>query len=334
MIKVSVIVPVYKVPLKYLRACLDSLTAQTLQECEFIVVSDGAPEAECAICAEYAGKDSRLKFFRREHAGVSATRNYGIEQTQGEYITFVDADDTLFSKNILYHAHKTSKKNNSEISLFSWIQNNEIPQIIWDHDIANLSSHEIRICLEQNIHIKNPTFSAVMGAKLYKRDFIIKNKILFNEQCVIGEDRIFNFKAFSLASRIAYSQAIFYNYVINRESATQKPRPDIIPTCLNYIEELGKISEKSFTPLIGLETITMFFSSWETFYMHDLKKENFFQRMHDLCTYAKSSKFQKLVTEIDTSNLSLIAKIESLLLQHKITFWIYLHGFKHLIMGS
>ena len=239
MIKVSVIVPVYKVPLKYLRACLDSLTAQTLQECEFIVVSDGAPEAECAICAEYAGKDSRLKFFRREHAGVSATRNYGIEKAQGEYITFVDADDTLFSKNILYHAHKTSKKNNSEISLFSWIPNNEVPQIIWDHDIANLSSHEIRICLEQNIHIKNPTFSAVMGAKLYKRDFIIKNKILFNEQCVIGEDRIFNFKAFSLASRISYSQAIFYNYVINRESATQKPRPDIIPTCLNYIEELG-----------------------------------------------------------------------------------------------
>ena len=82
MIKVSVIVPVYKVPLKYLRACLDSLTAQTLQECEFIVVSDGAPEAECAICAEYAGKDSRLKFFRREHAGVSATRNYGIEKAQ------------------------------------------------------------------------------------------------------------------------------------------------------------------------------------------------------------------------------------------------------------
>ena len=92
-IKVSVVVPVYKVPLEYLRVCLDSLAAQTLQECEFIVVSDGAPEAECSICEEYANKDSRFKYFRREHAGVSVTRNFGIEQAQGEYISFVDSDD-------------------------------------------------------------------------------------------------------------------------------------------------------------------------------------------------------------------------------------------------
>lgn len=52
--KVSIIVPIYKVPLEYLRACLDSLAAQTVQECEFVVVSDGAPEAECSVCEEYA----------------------------------------------------------------------------------------------------------------------------------------------------------------------------------------------------------------------------------------------------------------------------------------
>ena len=56
MIKVSVIVPVYKVPLEYLRGCLESLAAQTLQECEFLIVSDGAPEAECSICDKYTTK--------------------------------------------------------------------------------------------------------------------------------------------------------------------------------------------------------------------------------------------------------------------------------------
>lgn len=331
-LKVSVIIPVYKVPLEYLRACLDSLTAQTLQECEFVIVSDGAPEAECSICEEYTQKDVRFKFFKQKHAGVSATRNFGINQVQGEYITFVDADDTLFSKNVLYEAYKISQNNNSEISLFSWIQNNKIHQILWDHDIANLSSHEIKICLEQNIHIQNSFFSAVMGAKLYKRDFIIKNKILFNEQCVIGEDRVFNFKAFSFASRISFSQTIFYNYVINRESATQKTRPDIFSACLNYIDELRKISEKQFSSLIGLEAISMFFSSWGKYYMRNLKKENFSPRMHDLCALAKSSKFQKLIENVDISKLSLLAKIETFLLQHKITFWIYLHGFKCLFM--
>ena len=66
-IKVSVVIPIYNV-LPYLRTCLDSLTAQTIQESEFIMVSDGASEEECSICNEYVAKDSRFKFFRREHA--------------------------------------------------------------------------------------------------------------------------------------------------------------------------------------------------------------------------------------------------------------------------
>ena len=92
---VSIIVPIYKVPLEYLRACLSSLTAQTMQECEFILVSDGASKAECSVCEEYTVKDSRFKFFDQEHAGVSVARNYGIDQAQGEFITFVDADDWI-----------------------------------------------------------------------------------------------------------------------------------------------------------------------------------------------------------------------------------------------
>ena len=60
-VKISVIVPIYIVPPEYLRACLDSLAAQTLQECEFIMVSDGAPDAENQICEEYTQKDFRLQ---------------------------------------------------------------------------------------------------------------------------------------------------------------------------------------------------------------------------------------------------------------------------------
>ena len=65
---ISVIVPVYKVPLDYLRVCLESLFAQTLQESEFIIISDGASEAECSICEEYARKDSRFKFFKNAYS--------------------------------------------------------------------------------------------------------------------------------------------------------------------------------------------------------------------------------------------------------------------------
>ena len=122
MIKVSVIVALYKVPQDYLRDCLDSLIAQNSQDCEFIVVSDGAPDKECSICEEYTKKDSRIKFFKREHAGVSATRNFGIEQAQGEYITFVDSDDWIEDS---YTSTISSFKNSPDIVFFQFNYYNE-----------------------------------------------------------------------------------------------------------------------------------------------------------------------------------------------------------------
>ena len=119
-IKVSVILPVYKVPLEYLRDCLDSLIAQTLRECEFIMVSDGAPEAECSVCEEYVARDSRFKFFKCEHAGVSVARNFGINQAQGEYTSFVDSDD-LVSPEIFQKAYDFSKKENSDIVFWNML---------------------------------------------------------------------------------------------------------------------------------------------------------------------------------------------------------------------
>ena len=108
MINVSVIIPVYKVPLEYLRACFDSLVAQTMQESEFIVVSDGAPEAETFVCEEYVAKDSRFKLFKCVHAGVSAARNYGMEAASGEYVAFVDSDDAVV-KNFCEIIYESSK---------------------------------------------------------------------------------------------------------------------------------------------------------------------------------------------------------------------------------
>ena len=117
-IKVSVIVPVYNV-LEYLRTCLDSLVAQTMCECEFIVVSDGASEAECSICEEYVAKDSRFKFFRRNHGGLAAVKNFGMTQAQGEYISFVDSDDWI-APDILKDAYELSRKTNSDVTFWNY----------------------------------------------------------------------------------------------------------------------------------------------------------------------------------------------------------------------
>lgn len=94
--KISVIVPVYKVE-KYLRACIDSILAQTFTDFELILIDDGSPDNCGAICDEYAEKDARIRVFHKENGGVSSARNLGIERSRGEWIAFVDSDDWVES---------------------------------------------------------------------------------------------------------------------------------------------------------------------------------------------------------------------------------------------
>lgn len=91
---ISVIVPVFNVE-KYLRPCLDSILVQTYSNIEIILVDDGSSDSSGHICDEYAGKDSRVKVLHKENGGVSKARNSGIGVAQGEYLSFIDGDDTV-----------------------------------------------------------------------------------------------------------------------------------------------------------------------------------------------------------------------------------------------
>ena len=92
--KISVIVPVYNVE-TYLRSCVDSILASTYTDFELILIDDGSTDSTGAMCDEYASHDSRVHVIHQDKKGVSIARNSGIEQSSGEYVSFVDADDVV-----------------------------------------------------------------------------------------------------------------------------------------------------------------------------------------------------------------------------------------------
>lgn len=89
---ISVIVPIYKAE-KYLHRCIDSILAQTYTDFELLLIDDGSPDSSGEICDEYAAKDVRVRVFHKPNGGVSSARNLGLDNAQGEWITFCDADD-------------------------------------------------------------------------------------------------------------------------------------------------------------------------------------------------------------------------------------------------
>ena len=91
---ISVIIPVYNNE-KYIARCLDSVLAQTYSDWEAVVVNDGSTDNSGAIIRSYAEKDARIRYLEQANQGVSAARNFGIDQAQGGYILFLDSDDWL-----------------------------------------------------------------------------------------------------------------------------------------------------------------------------------------------------------------------------------------------
>lgn len=94
---VSVIIPAYNAE-SYLDQCLDSLSMQTFEDFEVIVVDDGSTDSSASIANGYEHMDERFRLIRQKNGGVSKARNVGIDEAKGRYITFVDADDALHPK--------------------------------------------------------------------------------------------------------------------------------------------------------------------------------------------------------------------------------------------
>lgn len=116
-ISFSIIIPVYKVE-KYLEQCINSVLNQTYKNFEIILVDDGSPDKCPQICDEYAKTDSRIKVIHKKNGGLADARNVGISYAFGDYIIFIDSDDFLKSRDVLYHLFERIKLTNPDVLNF------------------------------------------------------------------------------------------------------------------------------------------------------------------------------------------------------------------------
>lgn len=333
MVKVSVIVPVYKVPLEYLKECFDSLINQTLQESEFIIVSDGAPGAECSICDEFASKDYRIKFYRKDHTGVSATRNYGINKAQGEYITFVDSDDWI-EPNCCKELYIFAKQQNADVVLFDYIPDG-VPFNRLSYGDANkskLSQSEINKIQQQCINLTDDHFVAAVSTicKFSKRKLFLDNDIHFAEHIKRCEDRPVSYKTFEFSQKTSYLKKSFYHYRSVDTSITHTLQDTPLPTWLPYLTQIKMVSEK-YSDLIGNLAISYFLSSLGNDYFCKKNKNTLFNKIRELKKIIKSKDFQWTIQKATIekqSKIPFIIKFDSFFIRHELSFPVFLHGIK------
>ena len=323
MIKVSVIIPVYKVPLEYLRVCLDSLYTQTMQECEFIMVSDGAPNEECSVCQEYTLKDSRFLFFQREHEGASAARNFGINQAEGEFVTFVDSDDWI-EKETCEITYAFAKKHNSDIVFWDSTITGEKDTKSNFHstDIPLLNSENINICLNNIIAPQSEHYNVCLTVcKLISKKIIKKNNLQFDSDLILGEDRVFNFQSFNATSSISYLKRNLYHYRQNINSVIQSYRSQKFNEYLKYIKKLNILSNGSFQKSLANETINSFYSCLFSLYKANLKTTVLLKELIFLKNQISDYFFHNIIQKAELPDYlkgSLLMRLELSLMKQKI----------------
>ena len=222
--KVSVIIPVYNVEY-YLRKCLNSIINQTLKDIEIICINDQSTDCSLDILQEYAEKDSRIIIINQKNLGAGAARNAGLKVARGEYLSFLDSDD-FFELNMLEKAYKACSTHNLDFLVFrsDFYDNDSETYIPQYATIRKDLLPGKRIFTYKDI--KRDIFNTFVGwawDKLYSREFVISNNLLFQEQRTTN-DLLFVYTAFVKAKRIMVIDDVLAHHRISLQSSLSRTR--------------------------------------------------------------------------------------------------------------
>ena len=210
---VSVIVPIYNVE-KYLHDCINSIICQSYEKLEIILVDDGSTDSSPGIADSFS--DTRIRVYHRQNGGVSKARNFGVDNANGDFLAFVDADDTI-AKDYIKFLVENALKDNADISIC-------ISNIISDSDHCVKDwqgEYSVQVCEKDEgiIHLlKADEFGCAMN-KLYRKEVWLKYRI--DETIRINEDLLANYFCFTESNVIVYSNAKLYNYRHRHSSASR-----------------------------------------------------------------------------------------------------------------
>ena len=210
---ISVIIPVYNVQ-EYLIKCIESVINQTYENLEIILVDDGSTDKSTEICDKVKKNDSRIRVIHKENGGLSDARNVGIDNANGEYISFIDSDDYV-DDNYIELLYNAIKQYDADMSIASH-------RVIYEKNIIDRSTGK-EFCAEPIEILKmllydNGIDTSAWG-KLYKKSLF--NEIRFPKGRFF-EDSATTYMLIDKSKKIGVCSKPIYNYVIRNNSISNE----------------------------------------------------------------------------------------------------------------
>ena len=314
---ISIVVPVYKSE-KTLAGCLDSLLAQTYADIEVICVIDGSPDSCGDICDAYAVKDARVKSIKRENGGVSSARNRGIDEATGEYLMFVDSDDTVepdYCKK-MWKAHQETGAELVICGFHHWYVGRDVKKVPSNPGVYKTENYGADF-----LKLYQEGFLNMPWNKLFKKEFAGR----FDTSLSLGEDLLFNMNYLEKCSKVAVIPNALINYIQEEKGNTlsTKKRDNKLEiaskVCAGVQNYYTKISgEQALHPVIAGKFVMEFLDECESLPFD--KKTPKAEKLQVIKRLANHKEFMEANK-----------KAEVTVLDYKILQWCFAHGMQGLI---
>ena len=205
-VKISVIIPIYNKE-KYLEECIQSVLAQSIKSLEVICVDDGSTDRSIEILERMKGSDGRIRILKQRNMGAGAARNKGLEEAEGEFVHFMDADDYYMNEMSLERLYQAGIEQDVQIvgGLFYTEQYGDIEP----KNIYGKLADEVKEGTK--VFYKDYQYDYYQYNYIFQRDLLIENHIGFPNYCVF-EDPPFLVQAMTAAEVFYIQPSPFYCY--------------------------------------------------------------------------------------------------------------------------
>lgn len=212
--RISFIIPVYNCK-TFLPDCVASIRAAGIPDYEILLIDDGSTDGSGFLCDELAAKFTEIRVVHQPNAGVSAARNQGIQFAQGEYIMFVDADDTLLPFDNLTFQHLNADVDVLIFGMkFCYYHNSSLVKeesLVLD---TLISGSQKEITQDFKLLFYSNYFSSVCN-KIIKKSILLDHNLWFDPRLANYEDLAFSLYLLSKCSDIVAIPQIHYLYKVN-----------------------------------------------------------------------------------------------------------------------
>ncbi len=241
--KVSIIIPVYNVPDNLLKKCITSAIHQTYENIEIIIVDDGTNQSNLNTIEDFAD-NKKVKIISKKNGGLSSARNYGVLNSTGDWICFVDGDDFIKKNTIRKLINQIDK--NDEIVCFGTIK--EYQNKSFNYDFNGIFKNKKFFNDNQELIAYLFDFRTQVGdatAKLYKKIFLTQNNIKHDERVKYGiESIVFNYHCFLKTKQLHYIDYYGYIYTYNSKSITSYQDDTCVENTIEGIKKLNQLIKK------------------------------------------------------------------------------------------